>query len=240
MERKLGVWFSYSVISVYVVVASWLTAQVAPKWQGFSQGLPLGGLDFADLLPAGLLVLFTVFFVTPLWRLVWCVPIFGSWLAERIFPDLNGEWEVTIHSNWPVIGRMLEASRSAAGARFDPDKQPTELLAGTSYRAKIEQGWRSVDLVVTNPDGKEALQESRTISFDLLAPEAGKPHRIAYVFHQENRAQGRAATDVDDFEGAAVLSVSADARTLSGPYFTNRNWAKGLNTAGRIEMKKVR
>jgi hypothetical protein len=80
------------------------------------------------------------------------------------FPDLNGEYDVELHPNWP-IQRMLEAA--AGGDRFDPRAADTKLpgLAITNLRATVDVGFYNVhvDMWLENPDeAGSIIDHSRT------------------------------------------------------------------------------
>jgi len=95
------------------------------------------------------------------WRPFWKIKGLNSVLSKVIAPDLNGDWDVKLESNFPVIEKL---KKSAKGKRaFD----------------------------VANADIKE-------------------------------------------------LIIADDAQSMTGHYWTNRQWQKGLNTAGKITFTKKR
>src|SRR6266404_332004 len=54
--------------------------------------------------------------VSPVWRYVWRkIPAMEKW----VYPDLNGVYDVTIRTNWPIQTRMLAAAKGE-GEPFDP------------------------------------------------------------------------------------------------------------------------
>lgn len=111
-----------------------------------------------------------------------CSPL-RSW-----FPDLNGEYDVELHHNWPIQQRMLEAA--TGGTKFDPRASGTKLpdLATTKLRATINVGFYTVevDMWSENPDDPgSVIDRSRTIVSVLKRPCDGQPHRLVYVYQQK-------------------------------------------------------
>ena len=60
--------------------------------------------------------------LNPIWRWVWSVSKRFSWLPDlgyHLFPDLNGEWEMTLRSNWSRQMQLLDAAADRRRS-FDP------------------------------------------------------------------------------------------------------------------------
>ena len=188
----------------------------------------------------------------PFWRLVWRWPPAGRiLLGERYFPDLNGEWDVTLRSNWPVIEAMKEAARQEGAPAFEPAGEPKLLEIG-GMSATIDQGFGGVSMRMQSKrvmrgeasgqeTGRTVIDESHTIAFDLIPATREERARLAYVYRQHNnRAAMDQQTDEANFLGAAMLEVCEEAgeQVLRGVYMTNRSWPRGLNPAGEIEMRR--
>lgn len=163
------------------------------------------------------------------WRFVWrWVPALNSW-----FPDLNGVWLGTTGSNWPTIKKMLEAAQA---------------------NHFIEQ----VELYST-PEQRDALAVQITASLFTLKIAAGlsstdgqsysiaaKPRRdqhsgcihLSYVYEQTT--PDHALTDEERHMGAADLIIDPDdLDQAEGVYWTRRSWKTGLNTAGRLQLRRA-
>lgn len=171
------------------------------------------------------------FLFKPIWRSAWRLPIIGRFFSEAIFPDLNGEWEIEIRSNWPIIDSMRrraeESTRAPVTANANGSSLSTVRLKGV-----VSQGWLGANLEI-RPVEATPLRVSRTLSFDFLRATDDAPKRVAWIFRQENKEVG--PTDESNFLGSALLEVDSDMH-LIGTYWTNRSWRKGLNVAGEIEM----
>lgn len=180
-------------------------------------------------------LLASLFLIKPVWRLLWRLPVIGRMLGSWIFPDLNGDWDIEIKSNWPIIDALRQAAKDAARPRVDV-AQGLPSLSTVRLKGTIKQGWFGASLVIS-PSEATPLRVSRTVSFDLVRATEEHSKRVAWIFRQENREV--AATDEDNFLGSALLEVEAGDR-LAGKYWNNRSWRAGLNAAGEIDMRKRR
>lgn len=147
-----------------------------------------------------------------------------------------GTYDVLLESNWPVVKRMLDASRREAEPfnPFDLDSIPPELLKVT-LEARIEQT-RFLIRMSMYPKGPGAvIKQSNTIA-TLPLSDVGSGHKgLIYVFEQEN--DSRAPTDDERHLGAARLTIDrSDHSRLSGEYWNNRAWRRGVNAAGRLTL----
>jgi hypothetical protein len=198
---------------------------------------PLSLLDNARNVAVCIAIVASLIFIQRVWRGIWRFPFLGNYLSDKIFPDLNGRWTITIRSNWPIIDALREAARDVGASRLDVRAAPLLPPLGTfSFEGEITQTWRRATFVVF-PNEATPLRISRTVAFDLIRASDDQPKRVAWVFRQENAAV--AATDEDNFLGAALLEVT-NADRLTGKYWNNRSWRLGLNAAGEIEMSRLR
>jgi hypothetical protein len=65
-----------------------------------------------------------------------------------------------------------------------------------------------------------------------------EPPQITYVYEQVDHGQ-LAVTDAQRHRGAAMLDYDRLAGELRGEYWTNRQGARGLNTAGILVLKRA-
>lgn len=226
-------------LAVYLALASPLAVGWATTW--LATNLPVLGVPLANLISSRIVAgviwgILAVMIVLPGWRLLWKVPLgVGAWFSNRVFPDLNGSWTVTIQSNWPIVDKLKEAAQSA-DQTFDPfeDNELPELLE-ESFNVKIKQSWFRTNVEFL-PNNESPLLESRTISVEFFKAENGAKS-IAWIFEQENKQDNTrrlAVTDQPKFFGSAVLTVNDDISKIRGQYWQNRSWDRGLNAAGWI------
>ena len=217
-----------------MLAAGWIAVSVIILLGTFTSLAIPTQARYAILFVDALLFVLTLKFV---WRLLWkTIPLLETW-----FPDLNGEYDVELHHNWPIQQRMLEAA--AGGEKFDPRLPQTikPSLGVTRVKASIDLTFYSVRVkmwAASSNDPGTVIEESRTISTNLIRASDSQPNRIAYIYQQKNRRDRQAVTDDTVFEGAAILKIIS-GNELRGEYWTNRAWQNGLSTAGQIVFKKV-
>ncbi|MEM9625342.1 MAG: hypothetical protein AAGA21_03855 [Pseudomonadota bacterium] len=163
-----------------------------------------------------------------LWRWLWRF----DWANRVIYPDLTGTWRGTIKSNWPSI----EAMKDAADRRRDPfDIEKTTVdLEEKGITVRIRASWFDIHMKLETDDG---YSKSESI---MTRPErrASGDHRLFYVF--ANKTEHAKRSDSGGHRGAAIVNVEWGAEpSLSGQYWTDRNWEKGFNTAGLISIKRI-
>lgn len=158
---------------------------------------------------------------SPAWRWLWKkFPKLNEW----VFPDLNGEWDTVMTSN---IRAMAE---------HHPDFQSVDIekirheIPG---KFTIKQDWFRIKILYNATNN---YTKSRTLVVQPRRDADKDCFSLAYVYVAETIAPQK--TDEQHHFGAAVLEVSSDWQLLSGPYWTNRNAQKGLNTAGTMEAKR--
>lgn len=181
-------------------------------------------------------VLFCIIFIRGVWRRLWKLPIIGNFLSEKVFPDLNGQWEIKIHSNWTLIDTMRKAALDPDLMRIDvlTDQKKLPKAKVVKLQGELTQNWQQSTFII-EPSKDTPLRTSRTISLELIKATNDHPKRIAWIFRQENNDVD--ATDEDNFLGAALLNVENNDK-LSGKFWNNRQWRKGLNAAGEIVMTR--
>ena len=107
---------------------------------------------------------------TSLWRKLWGrMPVLSKW----IFPDLNGEWNTMMHSNFPVI------------AENHPDFSDVDLSkisAETQGKFEIVQNWFSIRIRF---DSNDRYTRSNTLTVQPSKdPETGRMN-LSYIYKAE-------------------------------------------------------
>lgn len=182
-------------------------------------------------------LILSVFFSDPVWRFIWSrTGPLGRWLSKSIYPDLNGTYDVVLESNWPIVKRMLDASRKEAEP-FDPfslDQEAPALLT-VELEAVIEQTWFDINMWMYPKAPGAVIKRSNTLATIPIKGRERTEKELIYVFEQEN--DSRAPTDDPSHEGAGRLKINReDHKILSGEYWNNRAWQRGVNAAGRLRL----
>lgn len=163
---------------------------------------------------------------TRVWRYIW--EKFPS-LNKKIYPDLNGLWQGEIESNWPIIQAKTTGSKLHDCNQESGRKKVT---------LKIHASWFNMKMFLKTTD---QYSESETI-FSLIPIHGsdGSEHQLQYIYR--NVTDKPLDSDSGNHEGAALLKIRnelSDEPRLEGVYWTNRNWTKGLNTAGKINLTRI-
>jgi hypothetical protein len=148
----------------------------------------------------------------------------GLW---RIFPDIGGEYSVEISSNWNLIQDRTLSDTEDSVARAPFVKTGTLSIKADLFR---------VQLALKMDDG---YLTSDTVACSMVPSGGGGRPSLYYVFRSEVAAP--AQTDSNTHFGAARIPIPVGKMPaiLEGDYWTNRNWHRGLNTAGRIRLTRV-
>jgi hypothetical protein len=218
--------------SINVLLAAWLTASIMSVIGAYGLHISLRII----VIVVDLLVI-TLISSNMVWRFVWnrTGPL-GEWLSKTIFPDLNGTYDVVLESNWPVVKRMLDASRKDAEP-FDPFSldQEAPQFQRVELEAKIEQTWFNICMSMYPKSPGAVIKQSTTLATIPIKHNKNTPKELIYVFEQEN--DSRAPTDDQFHLGAARLTIDPnDHHILSGYYWNNRAWQRGVNAAGKIRL----
>ncbi|WP_298295870.1 hypothetical protein [uncultured Litoreibacter sp.] len=183
--------------------------------------------------------LIALFLVSQGWRLVWKLPFFGPKLSSKLFNDLNGDWTAELQSNWPIVQKTKDAAQTE-GETFDVfDDASLPDLRELSFDVTIKQSWFRTD-VEFFPNETTPLLESKTVSVEFSKAENGTKS-MAWVFEVKNKSKNGARLAISDeqnYLGAAKLTLSDDGCELSGEFWQNRSWHRGLNAAGLIVLKR--
>jgi hypothetical protein len=225
----------YQVLGPKILVgaACWLAVSIVLIAGHFS--VPVN----ARIVVAAVDVILLIGLANPVWRFFWnnTGPL-GRWLSKKIYPDLNGTYDVILESNWPIVKRMLDASRKEA-ERFDPFNldQPAPDLQRMELEATIEQSWFDICMRMYPKAAGAVIKSSRTLVTIPLSGTTTKDKELVYLFEQEN--EQRAPTDDERFYGAARLVIDPVVPgKLSGEYWNNRSWRRGVNAAGRLTLTR--
>ena len=152
-------------------------------------------------------------------------------LVNRTFPNLHGAWIGELRSNWPMI-----AARAGLPSKDAPSSAETPALTQpTAVRVtfRITLFW-----IVMSLQSEDAYSSSKTSFVRLLKDKETGQIRLEYMY--ENTTKHPATTDSAHHWGAAYLDVLLNDRDprLDGVYWTNRNWQRGLNTAGTVVLRR--
>jgi|TARA_Y100000815_G_scaffold256499_1_gene264204 hypothetical protein len=180
--------------------------------------------------------------LNPIWRWVWSVSKRFSWLPDlgyHLFPDLNGEWEMTLRSNWSRQMQLLDAAADRRRS-FDPRTceagELAELLE-VSLVAEIEQSWWSIKITVTNPLADTPIK--RSTSFIVMPRKRSETQRpsLCYFYNQKNDTDNQA--DDLSFDAAACMFYDNEKDQLEGTFWTARQWRRAINTAGTLTLNRL-
>ena len=163
------------------------------------------------------------------WRILWqLVPGLNRWF----FPDLNGIWEGTTSSNWPVVKSMLDTATGAGG--LDPATLETIPLQNDAMTVTINASLFSFRLTAK-------LSSTGGTSHSRTALVAKDNHRdnfqLQYLFSQDTPDAG--LLDDASHLGAATVDLDLDQWEMNGYYWTRRKWRAGLSTAGKLALRRV-
>jgi len=171
-----------------------------------------------------------------LWTWAWRVfPILNKW----IFPNLTGDWEVEMDSNWSRHVQVLDAALDA-GKTFDMrkcDKGDLAPLTRVKLKATIEHTFWTIHMRMWSEVPGAPIRESEIVSIEPFRAKALKKCGLNYIYRQENQTDD--VTDDNSFYGAATLEYDLQNDTLSGTFWTQRMWRRAMNTAGVVRMRRV-
>ncbi|PWQ92331.1 hypothetical protein [Leucothrix pacifica] len=196
-----------------------------------------GGFSF-NLISLSLLIttgLFWLLGATPVWRKLWKrFPQLNRW----VFPDLNGVWQGEQESNWPIIERLINAS-STQQEIYNAD-QPDVSLLKTKVTVRITANLFRVKVTLVSQPRSPDLSKPYSESYTYLAVPRKNPDTDAFelFYFYKNTTTNPVTTDTNSHDGAAKLEVTADGK-LKGINMTNRQWHRGMNTAGELVLERI-
>ena len=161
---------------------------------------------------------------TPLFPKLCGLP--GVW---RLFPNIDGNYAVEISSNWSVIKARNEGREPEVSAEGDVK------LFNRVGTATITARLTRISMELRMDDG---YLISETVACSLQRERRARRPALFYVY--ESHVSAPKNTDSSSHLGSAWVTVPLDRRPtlLEGNYWTDRNWHLGLNTAGRIRLRR--
>lgn len=164
------------------------------------------------------------------WRMLW--RMFPA-LNGLFYPDLNGVWVGKTSSNWPVI----KAFRGAAASEQGADLATVERTGLQDDVMVVEIKASLLKLVVVGFPTSTRGRSETTSATAARSAQTGDI-RVSYFFGQTT--PDPESTDEEKHSGAAELVIEhGDFAHAKGEYWTRRSWRRGMNTAGRLELRKV-
>ncbi|MEO1321918.1 MAG: hypothetical protein AAFV59_02820 [Pseudomonadota bacterium] len=198
----------------------------------------LAGGVWGLITSAGLISLLVLGLLLPLYIRSWFHAVYRCLRGPKfVFPLLDGEWHGEIESNWSLVKKMLAVSSGKEQGPFDPlnaDPNDLEWDPPVQVVATIVSGFLDFEMTMLMTGTK---RHSETLSVSLDRTEKKRP-RLRYIFRQTDDSLKIQPTDRDSHLGSAELILSEDGTTLSGRYWTDRVGEKGLNTAGRLVLRR--
>jgi hypothetical protein len=179
----------------------------------------------------------SLFALNPIWQFIW--RRFPK-LADWIYPDLNGMWDVEMRSNWSIQLQLAEGA-AGRGNPIDVQQCPECDLADLmliGLKAEIKQTWFKIEIKIWNPMDDTPIKRSDVISADPFGADGLKSSGLFYFFKQQNQTANLA--DDTEFYGAARVEFDREEDSLQGLFWTARMWDRGLNTAGQITYRRAK
>lgn len=149
----------------------------------------------------------------------------------RLFPNIDGEYEVEISSNWSIIKARDDGQEPESSLENKP------LLLKRVGKARISARLTQIDMTLAMDD--EYLS-SETITCSVRRHQGERKPILLYMY--DSHVPKPKITDSQRHLGAAHLSIPLERcpEVLEGNYWTDRNWHVGLNTAGHIKLTRIK
>jgi SMODS-associating 2TM, beta-strand rich effector domain len=205
-------------LSVFATVAA-LIALALSLWSGMATESPSSIWRLASLSVTLTTALTVLLGQTVAFAYICKIPIISNFM-----PPIDGEWIATFRSNWPEIAKAYG---------YPSSDKPIQ------SRMKIKARLFKIDIETTSITPKPDYMRSDTVSVRICSDaETNKP--TLYYIYSAFVADPE-ATDTDRHLGAARVNVLEEGGelTIKGSYWTDRNWPKGLNTAGSLSIERV-
>ena len=157
----------------------------------------------------------------------WLCRLPGVW---RLFPNISAEYEVEVSSNWSIIEARNAGLRPELSDGDDP------VLFRRVGKATIFIRLCQIDMKLNMDD--EYLT-SETLTF-FVQRHRGERNPVLYYVYESHVSKPK-STDSQRHLGAARISVPSERfpKVLTGNYWTDRDWHRGLNTAGQIRLIRI-
>ena len=201
---------------------------------GFAVVLATDSIGFLKDIPQFSVVSISVMTVSALLFFIGESPLF-PWLCSkpviwRLFPNIDGNYDVEISSNWSVINSRNECSKANNSANND-----VKLFKKTG-KAKITSRLTRITMRL---DMDDKYLTSETVVCSLQRKQGENFPTLYYVY--ESHVTTPKSTDSQHHLGTGRISIPLEPRPvlMEGNYWTDRNWHLGLNTAGRIKLRRI-
>jgi len=216
MYQIIGVRRSLSLFALGCALAFSLWARLSPPsdpsnlWAWWK---------IASAAAANFALLVTVVGQTAFFPLICRLPLVRDW-----FPAVEGTWVAELESNWPEIQRRAEPT--AKPVKIAPVK------ATVKFRARLFS-------IRMNLESNDRYSTSKTIFVRASRDEEDGSVQFHYIYR--NTTLKPKPTDSSGHSGAGCLTLHGKAGELwmEGVYWTDRNWHRGLNTAGKITLQRA-
>lgn len=191
-------------------------------------------LGFLPNLPYVSVISITVFAVSGLLFIAGETPLFpwlcGQPFVWRLFPNIDGEYEVEISSNWSVIEALAE------NPNLDLSPDDDVPLVKKMGKARIVARLTRIDLSLTMDD---SYLKSETVTCSVRREMGERRPVLFYIY--ESLVLAPKYTDSQRHLGAGRVAIPLERRPtcLEGNYWTDRNWHQELNTAGQIRLRRI-
>lgn len=198
-----------------------LAGRISQRWKTFLDLwlFPILGLGFAEYLSlAGPQRSF--WRVSPRWL--------KTWLQDGT-PDLSGEWNV----EWLSNSTVNEALYEVYSGRARPERALSDLQLGT-YSGSAFLTITPVEVTVRLKTA-HVTEPNNSSSARLYRDDRGQ---VVLEYQADAVVGNKTARDAERYHFAGRLTYNPDNDTLSGHYYTDREWRIAQNTAGRITMKR--
>lgn len=165
-------------------------------------------------------------------------PVLTRRLLKGTDYDIGGLYSVDMRSNWPVIERLTRAAVSDSDL-FDTHAADTApKLLSCAGQAVITPGLFKISIKLLMDSTKN---DSVSTAVSIGRTENDQTE-LSYLYRQTNHPDFQPENDEDIHDGAARLCLKRrpEDRGLEwqGTYWTARNYKKGMNTAGRIVLRR--
>lgn len=144
-------------------------------------------------------------------------------LIKSFFPPIDGVWEAELNSNWTKIQELQ-------GELAEHSAKP--LMAQVTIKSTLF-------FVRMNLTSADRYSRSKTIHVTVSRDAQDSSVQLNYMYINETDVPLR--TDSPTHNGAARLNVHNEGFGIwmDGTYWTDRKWSEGLNTAGRITLRRT-
>lgn len=145
-------------------------------------------------------------------------------IVRDFFPPIDGDWLVTIKSNWGEIEKR----------RHNIEKSDDISVLG---KANIKSRLLKVSISFSSDS---EYSSSKTVCVSVNRDPDDSTVTLNYIY--ENKTETPVLNDSSFHNGAARITIydkKASRLRMKGVYWTNRNCNNGLNTAGSITFTKV-